>query len=83
MNNIDDLRTHLFETLAALRDKTDPMELDRAKAVAQVAQVIVDTARVEVQMAKVTGEPSGSTFLTSPEQKLGTPEHPRLVKRLR
>ena len=42
-NNIDDLRAHLFETLAALRDKDKPMEIERAKAVTEVAQVIINT----------------------------------------
>ena len=30
-NSIDDLRTHLFDTLAALKDPEKPMDLDRAK----------------------------------------------------
>lgn len=80
MQNIEDLRTHLFETLTALKDKDHPMELDRAKAVAGVAQVIVDSARVEVEMARVTGDRVGSGFLPKPNSLPGTPEAPRLVK---
>ncbi len=56
------------------------MDLDRAKAVAGIAQVIVDSARVEVDMAKATGMMPGSKFLPSPETKPGTPQNPRLVK---
>lgn len=45
MKNIDDLRNHLFATLEELRDKQKPMELARAKAIADVAQVIVTRPR--------------------------------------
>ncbi len=66
-NKIEDLRNHLFETLEALKDKDEPMDLDRARAVADVARVIVDSAKVEVEFAKVTseatGEFPGSSFL--------------------
>lgn len=54
-NKIDDLRDHLFETLEALRDEEKPMDLDRAKAVTDVAKVIVESAKVEVAFLKVTG----------------------------
>lgn len=49
------LREHLLQTLASLRDRENPMEPDRARAVAQVAGVLVDTARVEVDYIKATG----------------------------
>jgi hypothetical protein len=54
-NKIDDLRNHLFETLEALRDKDEPMDIARAKAVADVAKVIVETAKVEVDFLKASG----------------------------
>jgi len=53
-NKLADLRDHLFETLEALKDDKDPMDLPRAKAVADVARVIVDTAKVEVDFLRVT-----------------------------
>lgn len=62
-NNVDDLRKHLFETLAGLKDKTAPMDLDRARAVADVARVLVDTAKVEVEFLKVTGGVKSTDFL--------------------
>ena len=49
------LRKHLMSTLADLRDRDNPMEPDLARAVAQVAGVLVDTARVEVEFLKATG----------------------------
>lgn len=62
-NKIDDLRDHLFETLEALRDDEKPMDLDRARAVADVARVIVESAKVEVEMLKVTGGVNGTGFI--------------------
>lgn len=54
--HISELREHLMATLAGLRDRENPMEPDRARAVAQVAGVLVDTARVEVDYIKATGQ---------------------------
>jgi hypothetical protein len=42
-------------TLDDLRDRENPLEVDRAKAIAQVAGVLVDTAKVEIDYLKVTG----------------------------
>lgn len=49
------VRQQLLATLADLRNREQPMEVDRAKAVATVAAVLVDTARVEVDYLKATG----------------------------
>lgn len=54
-NKLSDLRDHLFETIEALKDSDKPMEIDRAKAVCQVADRIIDTAKVEVKAAEVVG----------------------------
>lgn len=54
--HINDLRTELLATLRDLRNRTNPMEPDRARAVAQVAGVLIDSARVEVEYIKVTGQ---------------------------
>lgn len=62
-NKMDDLRNHLFATLEALRDKDDPMELARAREVSIVARVIVESAKVEVDFLKVTGERKSTDFL--------------------
>lgn len=53
--HINDLRNHLLQTLASLRDRDNPMEPDRARAVAQVAGVLVDSAKVEVDYIRATG----------------------------
>ena len=48
-----DLREHLFATLEGLLDDENPLDINRAKAVAEVGKVIVESAKVEVEMAKV------------------------------
>jgi hypothetical protein len=62
-NKIGDLRNHLFETLEALKDEEKPMELDRARAIADVAKVLVESAKVEVDFLKVSGAASSTDFL--------------------
>ncbi len=52
---ITNMREHLMATLASLRDRENPMEVDRARAVAQVATVLVESAKVEVEYIRVTG----------------------------
>jgi hypothetical protein len=39
------------------------MDVDRARAVAQVAGVLVDSAKVEVEYIKATGADADSTFI--------------------
>ncbi|ADP15380.1 hypothetical protein [Achromobacter xylosoxidans] len=63
MANIDALRDHLFATLAALRDPTQPMDIDRAKAVSEVAQTIINSAKVEVDFMRQTGQTAPPRFL--------------------
>ena len=53
--HINILRGHLLATLADLRNRANPMEPDRARAVAQVASVLVETAKVEIDYLKLTG----------------------------
>lgn len=52
---LDDLRDHLFATLDALRDKKEPMELERAKAISAIAQTVINSAMAEVQYVRATG----------------------------
>lgn len=56
------LREKLGATLDALLDKQNPMELDRAKAVADVAQVMINIAKVEVDHMKISGG-AGTGFI--------------------
>lgn len=62
-HTISDLRDHLFATIEGLRDKENPLAIDRAKAVAEVAQTIINSAKVEVEHMKVSGEIDGTGFI--------------------
>lgn len=71
-NKISDLRDHLFEVIEQLKDRDQPMDLDRARAVADVAQVIVNSAKVEVEHMKVTGA-DGTGFIPESRAALADP----------
>lgn len=60
--HIDQVRQSLLDTLADLRNRENPMDIERAKAVATVASVLVDTAKVENEYLKLTGQ-DRSNFL--------------------
>lgn len=55
-NNIETLREHLFATLKDLTDTTKKPDVERAKAVCQVGQVIINSAMVEVKFMQATGQ---------------------------
>jgi hypothetical protein len=81
-NKVEDLREHLFATLEALRDKDKPMELDRARAISEVAQTIINRGKVEVDYAKVVGRVEASSFLPAQVRAAPptAPALPRAVK---
>lgn len=70
-NKIEDLRNHLFATLEALADPEKPMEIERARAIADVARVVVDSAKVEVAFLNGVGAKRGTGFLPSEEPAPG------------
>lgn len=65
-NKIEDLRNHLFATLEALQDEEKPMDIDRAKAVAEVAKVVIESAKTEIDFLRVTGAAQGTGFIPQP-----------------
>ena len=68
--HMNTVRQHLLDTLADLRNRDKPMEIDRARAVAQIASVLVDTAKVEIDYLKATGQ-DHTSFLEQPADLLG------------
>lgn len=81
--HINELRQQLLDTLKDLRNREQPMEPDRARAIAQVAGVLVDSAKAEIDYIKATGS-DRSDFIEPPAQittdasGAGLPdEHPR------
>lgn len=75
-NKIGDLRNHLFETIEQLKDPEKPMDLARGKAISEVAQTIIESAKVEVDMVKATGAITASEFF--PEEREIGPKRPAL-----
>lgn len=65
VNDITTVRKVLFETLSALGDKDRPMDIERAKAINDVAQTIINSAKVEVDALRVIGG-TGSGFIPVP-----------------
>ena len=59
-NTIEDLRRRLFETIDGVRDGS--IDIDKAKLVGDLSQVIVNTAKVEVEYLRTTGG-GESTFI--------------------
>ena len=70
-NKIDNVRDHLFMQLERLNDDslTDEqmqIEIEKAKAVSQVASVLVQTAKVEIDFINAMGvAESQSAFFSS------------------
>ncbi len=62
-NKITDLRDHLFETIEQLKDVENPMDIERAKAIANVAKVIVESAKVEVKFLEAIGQEAHTDFM--------------------
>jgi hypothetical protein len=68
-NKIEDLRNHLFATIESLMDEDKPMDLDRAKAIADVSQVIINSAKVEIDFINKVGG-VGTNFIPQEQRKL-------------
>lgn len=71
--HIDQVRSALMDTLLDLRNKEKPMDVERAKAIAQVASVMVDTAKVENEYLKLTGQDRSNFLETPPDDLRGIP----------
>lgn len=58
------LRQQLFASINRLATgQSDPKEIERAKAIADTAQVIINSAKVEVDFVKAAGGKGGSGFI--------------------
>lgn len=82
MNDINALRTALFDTLRGLQNKEDPLDVDRAKAINETAQTIINTAKVEVDFCRTTGQAIASGFLPPalPKPETGEKQTPTGTK---
>ena len=73
-SQVEALRDHLFDVIDQLKNKENPMDVARAKAVADVAQTIINTAKAELDFIKTTDAAVSSRFF---------PEAPNQAERLR
>jgi hypothetical protein len=64
-NHISAVRQMLLATMADLRDPVKPMDVERAEAISNVAQTIINSAKVEVDYLRATGQTS-TPFLEVP-----------------
>ena len=60
-DKIQDLRHHLFETIEMLKDKE--IDVNTARVIAEVGQVIVNTAKVEVSFIRATQSTKDTGFI--------------------
>lgn len=70
-NKMEGLRDHLFETIEGLRDGS--ITTEKAKAICEVSQVIINSAKVELDFIKIIGAKK-SAFLQI-EDKETADEH--------
>ena len=78
-NKIVDLRNHLFAALEGLADEDNPMDVVRARAISDVAQTIINSAKAELDFHKhhkVLVDEVQSDFI--PVEKDITPARPQL-----
>lgn len=54
-NRMSDVRDHLVAAMEALADDEKPMDIDRAKAISDVAQTYINAVKVEVDAYKMAG----------------------------
>ena len=60
-NKINDLRDHLFEALERLKD--GDIDIETAKAMSEVSQTIINSAKIEIDFIKATGSTQDSGFI--------------------
>lgn len=60
-NKITDLRDHLFEALERLKD--GDLDIATAKAMTEVSQTIINSAKIEIDFIKATGSTQDSGFI--------------------
>lgn len=66
---VSDLREHLFATIEALQDPESGMDIERAKTIGSMAQVVINLQKVELDYLREMGAIMGSGFVPlSPEE---------------
>ena len=64
-NKINDIRNHLFEVIEMLKDdEANSMTIEKAETIAQVAQVIINTGKLETDYIRATDGVRRTTYQT-------------------
>lgn len=74
MKNINDLRETLFDTIQLV--KQGKLDVSKAKTVAELSQVVVNSAKVELEFIKEMGG-SGTGFIESETGTVKKLERPK------
>lgn len=61
-NKINDLRNLMMETIERLIDPDDPMDAKKAVAISQLGNVVINSAKVELQAARQFGKQNPDFF---------------------
>lgn len=67
--NINDLRKTLFETLQGVKDGS--VSVEKAKAVSELSQNIINTAKVEIDYLKAGGKVTSEFIEVNQPKQLG------------
>jgi len=68
MSNIDTLREHLFATLQGVKDGS--INIEKAKVIGDISQVLINTAKVECDFIKANGGGNSVFFNTDTNKKI-------------
>lgn len=80
-NKLGDLRNHLFAALEGLADAERPMDIERARAIAEVSQVVINSAKLEVEVLKLyDGTMRGTDFVPVRPEQVEEPERHALLR---
>lgn len=71
MKTVIDMRDSLMEAIHLV--KTGKLDVEKAKMMAELGQVLVNSAKVEVEQMKIGGT-AGTGFIPIPEGKIIAPE---------
>lgn len=81
-NDITELRDILFDTIRQLKDKDSAMDIERAGAINNTAQTIINTAKLEVDYIRTTGAMTETNFLPKQQVKPITPQSGSYVHKI-
>ena len=73
-NKLSDVRDHLFAVIEGLFDEKDPMDIDRANAIVNAADKIINVAKVEVSYMKLQSDVKAKTQINLTNSFLDEPK---------